>query len=97
MPAPADPPVASLGTYSPSAPGPTDDRLFQVTAGGHLLERDAATGALRADRAGVGMGAEADYTADDGRLFAVSREEPYRIQVSDLDRDGSRILYTGAA
>jgi outer membrane protein assembly factor BamB len=97
VPAPADPPVASLGAYSPSAPGITDDRLFQITAGGHLLERDAATGALRADRAGVGMGAEADYTADDGRLFAASREEPYRIRVSDLDRDGSRILYTGAA
>jgi outer membrane protein assembly factor BamB len=98
VPTPADPPVASFGVYSPAAPSLPDDQMFQITAGGHLLIRNAATGELRGDRPGVGAGTEATHVVHGNRLFTVAQEQqPYQIRLSDVDAGGSRVLYTGRA
>lgn len=98
---PADPPVASLGMYGP-ADGPpgsssaafpahlSDPRILQITAGGALVVRDSATGAVRSTRPGVGIGADSDYLAYDGRLYGTHRGMgPNRVVVAEVDGGGA--------
>lgn len=98
--APADPPVESLGVYGPAdalpgsdAPFPahlSDPRLLQITAGGALVVRDSATGAVRSTRPGVGIGADSHYLAYDGRLYITHRGmDPNRVVVADVDGAGA--------
>ncbi|MEH1129082.1 outer membrane protein assembly factor BamB family protein [Micromonospora sp. CPCC 206061] len=107
---PADPPVASLGMYGPADPLPgssngafpahlSDPRMLQITAGGALVVRDSATGAVRSTRPGVGIGADAHYLAYDGRLFGAHRGTgPNRVVVAEVDGGGAaRELHKAAS
>jgi outer membrane protein assembly factor BamB len=105
QPATADRPVTSIGMNQPDADLPSvrgerplrDPRLLQITAGGNLLVRDAATGALTATRAGVAPSGHADYVAFGGRLYGYSLESTYRLRVSDVDGTAApRDILTGA-
>jgi outer membrane protein assembly factor BamB len=110
QPATADRPVMSIGMTHPDGGLPNDvllaqhlpllrdPRLLQVTAGGNLLVRDAATGTLTATRAGVAPSGHANYIAAGGRLHGYSlMERTYRLRVTDVDGTGaSRDILTGA-
>jgi outer membrane protein assembly factor BamB len=99
--APADPPVASLGMYGPTDAPPgssnsafpahlSDPRILQITAGGALVVRDSATGAVRSTRPGIGIGADSHYLAYDGRLYGTHRGTgPNRVVVAEVDGDGA--------
>ncbi|MCW6008396.1 PQQ-like beta-propeller repeat protein [Micromonospora sp. CPCC 205371] len=106
---PADPPVASLGMYGPAdalpggsngafPAGLSDPRMLQITAGGALVVRDAATGAVRSTRPGVGIGADSHYLAYDGRLYGSHRGTgPNRVVVAEVDGGGAaRELHSAA-
>lgn len=106
LPAPADRPVRTLGTWLPPADdgpalaiGLTDDRLVQVTQAGKVQVRDITTGALRRTVASVPPDKDPrTFVAFDGWLYNDEHEccEPkgYRIRATDLrgDRGGTSVL-----